>query len=98
MSDTEATLQAFFEPDTVLVLGAAYECALGRLGEAPEDSDAPAHVIRREIARQIVALAKTGERDRDRLCDFALSECRRQMRLGALEPTRSRKPASDPKP
>ncbi len=77
MADNEIAFQSYFEPDTVLILSAAYDRALDRLGEMPDSINAPAHVLRREVARQIIAVAKTGERNADRLCELALSEWRR---------------------
>jgi hypothetical protein len=85
MADNEIAFQSYFEPDTVLILSAAYDRALDRLGEMPDSINAPAHVLRREVARQIIAVAKTGERDADRLCELALSEWRRLSTEGSPE-------------
>jgi hypothetical protein len=96
MNDNQMTFQAYFEPDTVRILSAAYERALDRLGEMPVGSSAPAHVLRREIARQIITAAKTGERDLERLCELALSAWRRESKEGARERNPAHGPASDP--
>ena len=98
MADNEIAFQSYFEPDTVLILSAAYDRALDRLGEMPDSINAPAHVLRREVARQIIAAAKTGERDADRLCELALSEWRRLSREETPEQHRGGGPEADREP
>ena len=62
---------ARFDFETMRLLGVALEtarCAL-RNEERGEDTDTI-------IAKHIIALAQAGERDADRLCDYALAKLR----------------------
>ena len=56
-----------FDPETVNVLALAYEKARKSL----HDKGQPA-LVQEIIAARIIAAAKTGERDPDRLCETAL--------------------------
>ena len=56
-----------FGPEDVAHLTAAYEAALGQLGlNARSDS------MRTTVATLVIELAKTGERDPERLCEGTL--------------------------
>jgi hypothetical protein len=55
-----------FDPATAAILDAAYGRAVAELDDRGPDS------VRTALARRIVTLASTGERDPDRLCDKAL--------------------------
>jgi hypothetical protein len=57
-----------FDGETTRQMGIAFEMALASLG-ATRGSDDP---IRAALAQRIIALAKAGERDPERLCDGAL--------------------------
>jgi hypothetical protein len=58
-----------FDPETARVLGVAFELARSSVhDDFPDDI----------IAARIIALAKDGERDADRLCELALSALRQQ--------------------
>jgi hypothetical protein len=65
-----------FDAETLRILGIAFEMARVALGDPNQDD-----LTHETIARQIIELAKTGERDADRLCDQALT------RLGRPPPT-----------
>jgi hypothetical protein len=58
-----------FDPETVRLMGLAFEMALASL--RPPDCAEP---LREAVARKIIALAKAGERDPERLCEDALKE------------------------
>jgi hypothetical protein len=60
-----------FDPETVRVLGCAFEqcCVALPVGTFADD-------MKQTIANKIVELAKTGERSSDRLCERALEEIR----------------------
>jgi len=60
--------QAGFDPETVKTLGDAYEKARKSL----HDTGQP-QIVNEIIAQRIVALAKKGERNPDRLCAGALT-------------------------
>ena len=57
-----------FDPDTMRLLGVAFEMARAstKLLDRPEITDDV-------IAKQIIILARSGERSADKLCDGALS-------------------------
>ena len=57
-----------FDDETIRLMGIAFEMAVGLLGTTPTCDDP----LRQALARNIIALAKTGEQDPDRLCDAAL--------------------------
>ncbi len=57
-----------FEPETVKLLCEAYDKARASL----HDTGQP-HIVNEVIAQRIIAMAKQGERDPDRLCAKALT-------------------------
>lgn len=62
---------ASFDPETVRLMGIAFEKARAALRLA--DRIDPVNAI---VAKKIIALAKAGEHDPQRLCDGALRELR----------------------
>lgn len=68
-----------FDPETVRVLGVAFEmvCIALRTGDCDD-------FVRRAIATKIIDLAKVGERNPDLLCEQALRDIRGPP--SALEP------------
>jgi len=59
-----------FDPETLSVMGAAYESALRAFPtSAPKD-------VREVIATRVIDGARAGERDPDKLCQIALSALR----------------------
>ena len=61
-----------FDPETVSLLGAAYDSAISKLnGQAASDA------VREVVARRIIARASIGERDPDRLREVALAAIER---------------------
>lgn len=56
-----------FDPDTTHIMGKAFDGACKRL-QGIGQSD----LVKSVIAKRIVEVAKTGERDANRLCDLAL--------------------------
>ena len=69
MGDTVTALfkDAAFDPDAIEALGAAYDKACRSL----HDIGQPA-IVQEVIARRIIQVAQTGERNPDRLCAQAL--------------------------
>jgi hypothetical protein len=61
-----------FDPEAVRVMGLAFEMALIALRLADRGD-----LANEVLAHKIIALAKTGERDPERLCDGVLLELRR---------------------
>jgi hypothetical protein len=57
-----------FDPDTILIMGVAFEMARASTArlDQPDITDAA-------IAKQIIVLAQAGERNVDQLCDQALA-------------------------
>ena len=55
-----------FDPDTILMMGVAFEMASTKRLDRPDITDA-------SIGKQIIALAQGGERNVDQLCDQALA-------------------------
>lgn len=58
-----------FDPETIRVMGIAFEMALVSLRLAHRGP-----LANEAIAERIIALAKAGERDPERLCDGVLQE------------------------
>jgi hypothetical protein len=58
-----------FDPETLSVMGAAYESALKAFPVS-------ALSVREQIASRIIDGTRTGERDPDKLCQMALSTLR----------------------
>jgi hypothetical protein len=63
-----------FYPETIKIMGAAYDSAIAGL---PADSESE-FLIRELIAKRIIKMARCGEDDRERLCKSALSGFGRQ--------------------
>jgi hypothetical protein len=63
-----------FDPETRRVLGVALElvCIAVRSGDCADD-------VKQAIADKLIALAKTGERNPEVLCDKVLSDIRGQV-------------------
>jgi hypothetical protein len=59
-----------FDEEAIRVMGLAFVCARSALRISIDDSAST------EIARRIIDLATTGERDSDKLCDFAIDGLR----------------------
>jgi hypothetical protein len=57
-----------FDGETIRVMGIAFETAVGSLGATPGCDDP----LREALAQKIIALAKAGERDPERLSEAAL--------------------------
>jgi hypothetical protein len=57
-----------FDGETIRQMGIAFELALASLRTGPDRNDP----VRAALAQRIIALAKAGERDPERLCDGAL--------------------------
>jgi hypothetical protein len=57
-----------FDPETARLMGLAFEMALASLRSGCTDP------LREALARKIIELAKTGERDPERLCEGALND------------------------
>jgi hypothetical protein len=65
-----------FDPETIRVMGLAFEMALVAL----EHTDGAANPTREAVAQKIIELAKAGERDPERLCDGALKATHPRLR------------------
>jgi hypothetical protein len=59
-----------FDGETIRQMGIAFEMALASLRATPDCNDP----IRAAFAQRIIALAKAGERDPERLCEGALRQ------------------------
>jgi hypothetical protein len=70
-----------FDGETIRQMGIAFEMALASLRPTPDWNDP----IRAALAQRIIALAKAGERDTERLCEGALSV---ELRTAYTHPTR----------
>ena len=57
-----------FDPETIRLMGIAFEMALVAL----QRTDGAINPTREAVAQKIIDLAKAGERDPERLCDEAL--------------------------
>ena len=57
-----------FDPETVAVMGEAFEAALKEFDETGQTT-----AVREAVARRIIYAAKLGERDRDRLREAGLA-------------------------
>ena len=76
-----------FDGETIRQMGIAFEMALASLRATPDCNDP----IRAALAQRIIALAKAGERDPERLCDGALravSPAARRARPSGGRPSR----------
>jgi hypothetical protein len=60
--------EAAFSPEVIQVLGDAWQQACSRLPDEAKSND-----VKELLAKHIIELARSGERDVDRLCNGALS-------------------------
>jgi hypothetical protein len=60
-----------FDPDAMRVMGLAFEMARLALGARDRGNG-----VDETVAKRIIELAKAGERDADRLCEYALAKAR----------------------
>lgn len=60
--------EAAFDPEAIEALSAAFDKAVADL-----DKNGQPKIVREVIAKRIIALAREGERDADRLCAGALA-------------------------
>jgi hypothetical protein len=74
--------QSSFDPETIDILASAYDLAWQRVRSSgsPLAADEAAAATREALAKSIIALAETGERDKNRLVESAVSQL-------ALDPT-----------
>jgi hypothetical protein len=61
---------AAFDPETIALMGAAYDKALKSFPTSPPKN------VREVIAARIISGARHGERDAENLCEIALSALR----------------------
>jgi hypothetical protein len=71
-----------FDQETSRILGVAFEqvCVALRIGDCDDH-------VKQAIANRIIALAKTGERNPDLLCECALKDIRQPQVLGPAMPS-----------
>jgi hypothetical protein len=55
-----------FDDEAIRVMGIAFECARSALRISADDP------LSAEVAMKIIELAQSGERDSEKLCDFAI--------------------------
>ena len=69
MTDTATSFfeDTSFDPETTHIMGQAFECAFRTL----RDFGQPV-LVKDLVAKRIIDIARTGERDPNRLCDRAL--------------------------
>jgi hypothetical protein len=72
-----------FDGETIRLIGIAFEMAVGSLGGTPSCDDP----LRQALAQNIIALAKAGEQDPERLCEAALKAVRRPGRHRRRQPS-----------
>jgi hypothetical protein len=60
-----------FDGETIRLMGIAFEMALGSFSATPGFDDP----VRAALAHKIIALAKAGDRDPERLCEGDLEGC-----------------------
>jgi hypothetical protein len=70
-----------FDPETIRLMGLAYELALISLGLVDRGD-----IANDVVASTIIAHAKAGERDPERLCDAVLSKWRASIRQSVAPP------------
>ena len=72
-----------FDAESIRVMGIALECARSALHVFPSDE-----VLSEAVAARIIELARTGEHDPEKLCDFAIGVRHGQLRHPAevIEP------------
>jgi len=68
-----------FDQETIRILGVAFAlvCIALRIGECDDGDE-----VKQAIANKIIALAKTGERNPDLLCERALEDIRQTASAG----------------
>ena len=66
----ETELGSVFDDQATRAMGEAFEAACKVLGEAGQSS-----VVYEAVAKRIIEIAKSGERDPNQLCDRALTAC-----------------------
>jgi hypothetical protein len=66
----------YFEPITLGLLGKVFDKTLQAISDLPELTGFDGHSLRQALARRIIACARTGERDPDRLRNAALADVR----------------------
>jgi hypothetical protein len=69
--------EAVFSPEEVSAITKAFEAALQRMGLVNRSD-----LVAETVARKIIDLARTGERDPDRLCDQVLTIYGQSARTG----------------
>ena len=74
-TSTPFAQDAAFDPETTQIMGQAYESACRALDFAEPE------IVKTIIAKEIIALAKTGERDTNLLCERALKGIRFSQQL-----------------
>jgi hypothetical protein len=57
-----------FDAESIRVMGIAFECARSALHVVPSDD-----TLNEAVAVRIIEQARTGERNPDKLCDFAIA-------------------------
>jgi hypothetical protein len=72
-----------FDPETVRLMGIAYEMALVAL----QRTGGNVNPTRDTLAQKIIELAKAGERDPERLCEAALQALRPSPRVIISDPS-----------
>ncbi|MGH6804969.1 MAG: hypothetical protein ACREC3_16645 [Methyloceanibacter sp.] len=78
---------AFFQPDELDALTAAYDAVWQHVWTTNAMNEAQASVIKNNLAQIILASACTGERDRERLKDIALRAVTGNRRIREPEPS-----------
>jgi hypothetical protein len=81
-----------FDPETIRLMGIAFEMALVAL----QRTDGIVTPTRDAVAQKIIDLAKAGERDPERLCEAALQALRPGPRLIISDPNALPPHASPP--
>ena len=62
-----------FDPETLAIMGEAYEAAAAEIGQTPKADQTPEQLVALdELATRIIAAAEAGERDVERLKTAAL--------------------------
>ncbi len=78
---------AFFQPQELAALTAAYDAAWQEVHATKPITPSEASVIKNNLAQIILASACTGERDTERLTQIALRAVLRKQRVKAPEPS-----------
>ena len=83
-----------FDPETIRLMGIAFEMALVSL----QRTDGSINPTRAAVAQKITELAKAGERDPERLCEGALKATQPVIPVLISDPSPLLLPASPPAP